>query len=279
MLHILVTRFNLKNKAFSKINKKLNPLSKSWLDKRFTIFKTYCLPSVVNQTNKNFIWCICLDIDTPKEYKFIIENLTNRHAFIKLIYVDGFANLKKDFQNFVNLERRNNNYKFIITTRLDNDDILHRDFIGTIQNLYIPRHNTIIDLISGYQFILNKNKIDVRNYKLKFNPFISLIETTKEFETVISQEHNYWKKLPNKITNNSKPLWIQLIHNNDNLLNKKINVLKKAYAFDAKDFSLSNINYSQKKISAFIFNVIMYPIRVLMTLKRILSQLLVQKTL
>lgn len=73
---------------------------------------------------------------------------------------------------------------FIITSRLDNDDSIHHDFVYIIQNLAIKKHETIIDLRRGYQLDISSNIYEYRNYYNKFNPFISLVESTSNFQTV-----------------------------------------------------------------------------------------------
>ena len=71
MNHYLITRFNLKKTNWNprwKINQQL-ALSDEWLKYRFELFEKYCFPSVYNQSNQNFTWCVFFDIKTPDYYK------------------------------------------------------------------------------------------------------------------------------------------------------------------------------------------------------------------
>jgi hypothetical protein len=38
-----------------------------WLEDRFYLFGKYCLPSVLNQANKNFFGLFFFDISTPEK--------------------------------------------------------------------------------------------------------------------------------------------------------------------------------------------------------------------
>jgi hypothetical protein len=226
MKHFIITRFNLKNKQHLKNNLIVNPNSLTWLESRFKVFEAYCLPSVKNQSNQDFEWCVCFDTDTPEYYKNKIKVLTRNHKNYHILFVDGFPNLKKDVIHFISSQIKESD-RFIITSRLDNDDILHKDFIRTIQSKFVEHHNTIIDLNIGYQLLTNtKQKEELLLYKSKLNPFISLIEKSNSIKTILNKQHNQWDNSYNKINYKKTPLWIQLIHN-ENILNKKLNYLKK----------------------------------------------------
>ena len=47
----------------------------NWLKHRYYLFETFCFPSILSQTNKNFKWLVFFDKDTPSEYVDI--NLKN----------------------------------------------------------------------------------------------------------------------------------------------------------------------------------------------------------
>lgn len=61
---------------------KKNP--KEWMDKRVYIFEKICLPSILNQTNKDFIWLLSFSEKTPPYYYEKYQH----YPFIKIIF-DG----------------------------------------------------------------------------------------------------------------------------------------------------------------------------------------------
>lgn len=63
--HFLITRFNLPNKGWQQ-DKNNNPVqNEEWLDYRIQLFETYCLPSIMHQTCKDFVWFVYFDVNSP----------------------------------------------------------------------------------------------------------------------------------------------------------------------------------------------------------------------
>ena len=79
--HIILTRFNLQFELGNDIY-----IQPSWLDERFRLFKRYCLPSIVGQTNQNFTWVILSSEQTPTKYKERLSQYAQTYSNIKLEY-------------------------------------------------------------------------------------------------------------------------------------------------------------------------------------------------
>ena len=77
--HFLITRFNLKNPDWDVTKNNEALLDEKWMDERFELFSNYCLPSVINQTNKNFKWLVFFDTSTSKIYQEKIENFVHEN--------------------------------------------------------------------------------------------------------------------------------------------------------------------------------------------------------
>ena len=72
--HIIITRFNLRmGKGYEYDKNKNLTGSEEWLEKRFILFNKYCFPSLKAQLNKNFIWFVLFDSETPDRYKLRIK--------------------------------------------------------------------------------------------------------------------------------------------------------------------------------------------------------------
>jgi len=272
MTHYLITRFNLKNPDWVNENNEYYVLTQEWLDERFTIFETYCLPSVKNQSNQNFVWLVFFYVDTPKHFLGKIHQIAENFENFKPIFIDGF----KELGNELKLQIEHNQLNiddYFITTRLDNDDIIHKDFIKTIQDLYIPRSKSIIDLRLGYQVILlKKNKTEIRNFKVSYNPFLSVITKLSDFDNLMTQKHDYWKVIPHKIIHDTQHMWIQVIHQN-NKLNQKQKALKKVAKINSSDFGVHISNPKESPLSIWIYNVLMFPYRTFFILKKSLKKI------
>ena len=270
MKHFLITRFNIKSDVWLHTKSGALTNTEAWLEQRFTLFETYCLPSVKNQNNQAFKWLIVFNIDTPNPFKNRIEALSEAYSNIIVLYTESFQTLKTTLSKAIVTELTPED-KFIITTRLDNDDAIHKDFTNCIQHAFIPNHNTVIDVIKGYQLVVNTDNYDVRQYTSHYNPFISLIENVTKFETVMAKNHEHWKTLSNRIVFNQKALWLQVIHG-ENILNSKINFLKKVYQLDLNMFGLNNIRLENNMIKTTTFNLVTFPLRVFSEVKFLLKK-------
>jgi hypothetical protein len=279
-LHFVLTQFNLKN--FPKSNNNDYESWLNWTRNRIELFKEYCLPSIINQSCKTFSWLLFFDADTPEEFTEFTDELSS-YSFINICYSKGIedfnANYVKEIRN-----RAEKSNKWIITTRIDNDDCLHKDAIDIIQKNFVARHKYLISLASGY--MLNISDRTLSHYYYPMSPFISLIESNEnEIKGVFEKGHTKWDNLRlfifkeigleyfNKKARQSrfilkKPLWIQTVHgeNISNNFYRGLPVLRKK---DLRDFS---IKYSTKGLS--IYTIRKYVSYV--TWKRYLKSLIIK---
>lgn len=225
MKHFLITRFNIPFEKFSQDKAGKEILDAEWLSHRFNLFEKICFPSVQNQSEKGFIWMIYFDINTPNVYKDRIEKLKSNFRNINPYYVqdmdDFYTSLNQDISFFLS-----DNDSYLITSRMDNDDLIHRDFIKTIQSLAQEKNKYLIDLSRGYQMNLD-GKVD--KVIKQFNPFISLKESVDSFETVMAHQHGRWRGKVSRKRYKKKLLWVQIIHDK-NLHNH----FKKRFFFQKK---------------------------------------------
>lgn len=253
--HYLITRFNLRSKDWKLTKNGDKVLTDDWLDERFRIFENYCLPSVENQTNQNFKWCVFFDKETPEKYKLKILEINKRYSNFRPIYIDGMENLNTEFIYYIKKTLEVND-KFIITSRLDNDDIIHKDFVDTIQNEYLLEQNLIIDLRKGYQVAIETKHTQIRSIDFHFNQFISLVETVDmPIKTIMDKMHREWKSNLKVKIYTDKELWIELIH-----LSNKVNSVrtefKRIYNFNNVDFGISKeLEFKESKFGVCIHNI------------------------
>lgn len=136
VFHYLLTRFNLslwnKDKKGRKIDKD------AWIERRMSLFESYCLPSVTGQKCQNFIWVLLVDEDTPEGFRQAIKVYSKTCPQIKLIGVKAHAAayFPKIFQKVVIDDLKNRDWKdgdLCLTTYLDNDDSIHQSFVDEVQ--------------------------------------------------------------------------------------------------------------------------------------------------
>ncbi len=254
--HFIITQFNLRN----------FPLSDGagyekwiqWTRNRIDLFRKFCLPSMINQTCKDFTWLLFFDSETPPEFDGFIENQKS-YKFIEICRSDGINDFYAGYFDEIK-KRLPENAGWIITTRIDNDDVLHRDAVKTIQLNFEEKHKYLISLASGY--ILNTADNRMSHYFYPMSPFISLIENTGNSPSgVFEKGHTKWDELrlfvfreiwheffrPGKRKSRfilKRPMWIQIVHG-ENVSNSFIRGLPVLREIDPGDFSLSFRNKKQ----------------------------------
>ena len=212
--HYILTRFNLLDAKTDIYNYGVkNP--QKWMWQRIVIFEKYCLPSVMKQTCQDFVWLLAFSKKTDPLILKRYRNLKN----IQII-----SEYPADWAR--------NNFKggWLITSRLDKDDILEPNYIEEVQKRF--RNKTELIDVDGVQWDMRVNKWYDSGRITNNSPFISLIENTKEqylstqpgfgeikgIKTAMYCSHT---KMISHFPSDKilKPLFVQCIHN-DNISNK-----------------------------------------------------------
>ena len=216
MNHFILTRFNLK--LWWNEDKNHQPIqTEEWLKERFRLFQTYTWPSLKAQTNQDFKWICLFDEDTPQQYKETVQQLHDQwHSFLP--YYCGEKETKH-FQRYFKFLVYSNSDKAqesLLTTYLDNDDALHKDFVKDVQErLKHLQYNTIISFKYGIQYYEEMN-IAIR-IPYKNNHFLTYYERLSEhLRTVWDFWHYSIFKYPHiiieLIEEKDTPRWIETIH-------------------------------------------------------------------
>ena len=144
MQHFIVTRLMLN------IREKKN---QKYLDSRAKIFNDFYVRSMLSQTNKNFENIILID----PIYKNLDYSLFNFKSLNhKICYVDNPRKI-----NY--LEQKQSDY--ILTTRMDSDDIISDNFVKNIQDKFLfVNDECIIDHKWLFFISENKKSVTARNY-------------------------------------------------------------------------------------------------------------------
>lgn len=218
-IHIIITRFNVPTTNWVTTRDGQQTLTDEWLKHRFDLFLKYTLPSFKNQTNKDFYWFVFFDIKTPLKFKKVIHDIHENLPQFQAIYISHFDEMQPTLKEIIPRFYKSNT-KYVISAEIDNDDILHKDYIKVSQELYTSTHNLVLDIRKGYQItFLPKNTIITNAYYATANPFVAIVESTDKFESILKENHKnyrYYKKL---VVYDAKPLFIQTIHGN-NISNK-----------------------------------------------------------
>ena len=265
--HYILTRFNLH--LWTKDKKRNETRTDEWLKQRFELFEKICLPSIMNQTNQTFKWIVLFDSETPEFYKKKIQHYQNICKLFCPCFVEAYKSryfvsvFREEIQ-----KRIEKNTNFLITTYLDNDDALHKNYIEEIQQMEVKRP-TFVSYVYGIQYYTELNiatRVPYTN-----NHFISLAEPLNDYQTNFKTVYGYGSHVDiNKhkrietvyIKNPQQDRWIEVIHETnmdndvkmtfDTKLIKDVDQLKKEYGIDIQLSKCSkNIFYSTFLYRAF----------------------------
>jgi len=252
--HFIITRFNLRQ--FSNVFDSDNEAWILWTRKRFAIFQEYCLPSILQQSTKNFKWLIYFDTATPPEFNNQILRL-QQYDFIEICYADGYADFQLKHMRNIRLKIHSDT-QWIITSRLDNDDCLHHRAMERIQKEFVPQDQFMVSLTSGYVYDMESRKLS--KYYYPRSPFISLIEkNTDSAWGIYHRNHTAWNQLKMPIFSELRKryflekekwntcfvldevLWMQLYHK-ENVANSFYNGFPVLKPQNLNDFGINIIS-------------------------------------
>lgn len=206
--HYLITRFNIKVAHYGPERMNSPEMDLEWLSIRLELFLKYCAPSVLEQSNKQFLWLIYLDPETPKT---IQEKLDFLKAEMKMEfrYVADYPMMMNDILQMI----KSVSTPYVITSRLDNDDIISKYFIQDVQAAFKPQHQLIINFTKGFEYSFLINVLIKWNVRYK-NQFISLIEDRNAPDVQSIYGFPHWRPpVKSTIVNiTGKPYWIHVKH-------------------------------------------------------------------
>jgi len=238
--HFIITRFNLKfTRSNWKLDKQKNAvLTDEWLSHRMRLFLNYCLPSVLNQSVHNFTWVLYVDSETNYKVKCKLKDISHSYSFIKIIFVDSYETFEQTYCNKI-LELNKEAKRYIITTRLDNDDVIHADFVKRIQKSFNYQNYMAVNFLKVLMINpRNTNKIHI-DYQFS-NHFVSVIEVI-ENKTICgcySKGDVHWDVKGKVIQIMDKPYCLEIISDR-NMINRfrGLPVLRKV---NLKNFQISD---------------------------------------
>lgn len=237
--HFIITRFNipfLKKEGWERI------FSEKYLDERYRIFEQYTVSSICKQSDKNFIWLVLFGEATPQKYINRNSQLEKICPQMRAIYVSDVE--IENFQSYMNNLIRTlspTGTKYIITTRIDNDDCFHRDMIATVKEMYADdKTERIISFDCGLQYIDNTHIISYILYPN--NHFTSLIEPwNTTIKTVFYCDHFFAEKYTKVQHIKCQPLWLENLHGSNavNAVHPEYYKLRTSWKGNLNEYGLS----------------------------------------
>lgn len=227
--HYIITRYNLG------IYKYATKISDSWMESRIKMFDTFCIPSMLSQTYKNFIWILLIDSKTPMDFVFrITKRLTPYpNANIGIRYYPVFVSGPSDFtfkescgcslwkEQLLEI-LKNDNCDIAIQTRLDNDDCLAPNYVEIVQNHVASNfYPQIIDFPNGVMYNTITGERVAHRIEKGVTPYFTFIEkVSPDMKTVYHMDHYRMGLMCKQIVQIPDPGWQMNIHDS-NISNHK----------------------------------------------------------
>lgn len=241
--HYLVTRFNIQIKGNGP--EYIPPAAKdeSWEEERIPLFKKFCVPSVLGQSCRNFKWLIYCDRNTTDDIIHKILEIVRRESFVEIHLVQDFQEMLSHLKSVCS----QSNTPFLITSRLDNDDAIGKDYIQEVQSNFMQEDRVVLNFLGGVNYQVSLGILTHVRHK-ETNHFGSLIEAKKPADetcTIMGFSHLHPEK--DMIVKNiflKYAFWITLHDRNTGTrYNRGWPVFKKGivqnYGLDPKEISLS----------------------------------------
>lgn len=202
--HIILTRFNLQFERDSTLH-----LSPAWLDNRFALFETYCLPSLHQQTCKDFTWILLADSQTPDAQRRKLLSYSRIMPQIEVLFCPFYEDVNLLYRQVG--EQYCAGYDWLLSSRLDNDDMLASDFVEQLHACMTSRQPVPCALTYpvGAQYFVSDNvafRIGFKN-----NHFLSFVEDKNHIRTCLGIDHT---KIPRSSLHSigDRDMWCEVVH-------------------------------------------------------------------
>lgn len=210
--HVVLTRFAVRQQRDGAIP------NADWITRRCALFEQYCLPSMRSQTIRDFTWILLFDPEIDgsahSRFKMYEQELPGLR-----FWPAGHFNDVTAIQDAIANAMRPDSAR-LITTRLDNDDMVSHDHIERIRRAaaVVPRQERVA-LIFTSGFELAGDRLYWRPFPR--SPFASLVEPAEcgAPTTIMAIDHESVDCLGRVIELGSPAAWTQVIHG-DNILNR-----------------------------------------------------------
>ncbi|CAM5405536.1 glycosyltransferase [Leifsonia shinshuensis] len=207
--HFVITRFAVRWRAEDP------PPDEAWLRYRIGLFEAVCLPSVASQVGAEFTWLLLLDEGCRAPWlEAELAELGAGGVFEVVWLTDVF------WSSIDRVVTERATAPHVITTRLDSDDAIARDYLGRVQATFDGQDRLYVNFQRGFQF---ERDGALYSYLHPANAFLSFIERRTEntpVRTVFSSTaHPDAAKYGDVLQVSAPPCWIIVVHG-ANLLNE-----------------------------------------------------------
>ena len=198
LVHFVVTKYNLSLYTDPERRRRVGGDPDRWMERRYELFTTFTVPSLKGQSCSDFTWFVFLDRQTPDRFIGQLEEVAAAFPSMRLVP------LERRQVDFLRLEVRRSGARVAITSRIDNDDAWHGDYVRHLQEGGYPP-GTLVDFQDSYWLDVPGREVYLctsrwwtdprgwRSWRTLLRPRISnspsTVELTDSALTVLADEH------------------------------------------------------------------------------------------
>lgn len=208
------------------------PAGQDWLDYRLYFFLSVALPSVRSQVGATFTWLVLFDDRCSDDFRADIEELAADGSFVPLW---SHADFQRD--SFADAVAKRRTAPYLITTRMDSDDGIARDYLAAVQAQFAGQELMFVNFTRGLQ--LGRDHWVYRQDRMS-GAFLSLIEHVPIGErprTVFAAKHARVRGMAPLMEVRSEPMTLMVVHGT-NISNALVGLRTSARQLDRYDVSI-----------------------------------------
>ncbi|WP_335991562.1 glycosyltransferase [Glycomyces sp. MUSA5-2] len=181
-LHVIATRHGI------------GVFDEQWFAYRQLMMEHLTLASLDAQADRDFVWVIGVDRDMPPEARKRLDGMAEGRPWIRIAETELKRDFVPDLAAWVRAEAKARKRGWVLTTRLDDDDAIHRDLTGRLHAeaaAYLAAGNkapAILSPVLGCNWVPSK-AAGHRAYHHSPSIGLSLLEHASDPGTVYRNNH------------------------------------------------------------------------------------------
>ena len=208
--HAFLTRFAVRLEGHSA------PPSAEWVERRFTLFERYCLPSMQSQTLRDFEWLLFFDAGLPDSCAQRLSAYRDACPDIVPVRLAGSWSGAEAAEAVRG--RMPEGATLVVTSRLDSDDAVACDYVARLREAAATIEGGALFFDWGFNLVSGA----LYAQPLLRGPFASVIwrpATGAPFATVADHEHGRLDEVMPSVHLGLPHAWVQVVHG-DNIANR-----------------------------------------------------------
>jgi hypothetical protein len=180
-LHVIATRHGI------------GVFDEQWFAYRQLMLEHLTLASLDAQTRRDFLWVVAVDREMPPAARSRLEAFAADRPYLRIAETELKRDFVPDLVAFVRKEAKARGKDWVLTTRMDDDDAIHRDHVGRLHretHAYLAEgHGAPVVLVPGLGCKwVPREAAGHRAYNPSLG--LSLLEPAKGAATVYRRNHS-----------------------------------------------------------------------------------------